>query len=74
MLLYKINRFSLLYYILQPLLHNIFMEIKEVWDRWGTTCARVANLGSPRISKLPVCVYCSVFTSGKFMTIGLFAG
>ena len=67
-LLSKINRFYFLYDILQPASHNILMETKEVWGRVGKTCARVDSLGSHGISKLSVCVYCSVFSSGKCMT------
>ena len=50
----------LLYDTLQPELHKILMETKEVWDRPGRTCACVDALGSHGRYKFPVCVYCSV--------------
>ena len=68
LLLYKIKNFSLLYDTLKPALHNILMETKEVWARTGMTCAHVDDLGSHGRSKLPVCVECSVFPYGKYMT------
>ena len=74
MLLYRIKHLSLSYDKLQPASHNILMDIKEVWDMPGTTCACVSDLGSHGISKFPVCVDCSVFTSGICMTRGQVAG
>ena len=69
-LLYNINHFSLLFYNLQPALHNILMDIKGVWDRLGTTCARVDTLGSHGRYKFPVCVDYSVLPYGRCMTMG----
>ena len=67
-LLYKIKNLSLSYDTLQPASHNILMETKEVWDRQGTTSDRVDALGSHWTSNSPVCIDCSVFPSGKYMT------
>ena len=74
LLLYRINHFYLSYDTLQPALNNILMEIKEVWDRPGMTCARVVSLESHGRSKYPVYVDCSVFPSGICMTRVLVSG
>ena len=74
LLLYRIKHFSLSYDTLQPALHNIFMETKEVWDSPGMTCARVDALGGDGKYKFPMCVYCSVFPSGICMTRSRFSG
>ena len=68
LLLYVIKKFSLSYDTLQQVSHKILMETKEVWARTGMTCAHVDDLGSHGRSKLPVCVECSVFPYGKYMT------
>ena len=46
LLLYRIEHFYLSCDTLKPVFHNILMETKEVWDRPGTTCAHMADLGS----------------------------
>ena len=68
MLLYRIQHFSLSYDNLQPMSYNVLTNTKEVWARPGMTCACGAALGSHGRSKLPVCVECSVFPYGKYMT------
>ena len=70
MLLYRIKYFYLWYDTLQPALHNILMETKDVWDSLGTTCACVAALGSHGIYRFPMCVHFSVLPYGRFMTRG----
>ena len=65
LLLSNIKHFYLSYDTLQPVSHDILMDTKEVWAKPGTTCARVSALGSHGRYKLPVCVDCSVFPSGK---------
>ena len=74
MLLYRIHNFSLSYDNLQPMSYNILTNTKEVWARPGMTCACGAALGSHGRSKLPVCVYCTVFTYCRCMTRGWVAG
>ena len=74
MLLYRIKHFYFSYDTFQPALHNILMGTKEVWSRPSTTYSRVADLGGHGRSKLPVCIYSSVFPSGKCMISGLFYG
>ena len=68
MLLYRIKKLSLSYVTLQPTLHNILVDIKDIRARPGTTCSCVAALESHGGSKLPVFVYCIIFPSGRCMT------
>ena len=65
---------SLSYDTLQPALHNILMDTKDVWARPVTTFACVDALGSNGKTKFPVCVDCSVLPSGRCMTRGLVSG
>ena len=74
MLLYRIKHFYFLYDTFQPALHKILVDTKEVWSRMNTAYARMADLGSHGRYKLPVCVYSSVFPSGKCMISGRFYG
>ena len=74
MLLYRIKHLYLLYDNLQPMSDNILMNTKEVWARPGMMCTCVADLGIHGRSKLPVCVYCTVFPYCICMTRGQVTG
>ena len=62
-LLYKIRNLSLSYDTLQPALHNIFMDTKEVWARLGKNVPVWLPQGYMG-DLIFLCVDCSIFPFG----------
>ena len=54
----------------QPLLQSVLMEMSDEWARPGTMCARVANVGSPGMSRSHVWVERKIAPSGRVTVMG----
>lgn len=54
-----------------PLSQRVLMEIRDEWASPGTICARVADEGSPGMSRLHVWVDCSTAPFGSVTEMGL---
>ena len=54
-----------------PASQRVLMEMSDEWESPGTMWARVADCGSPGMSKLHVWVDCRIEPSGMVMVMGL---
>ena len=70
MLFFAIVHLVASYETVYPASQNLRVEMSDEWERPGTTCAEVTVAGSHGMSRLQVCVDCSVAPSGSVIVMG----